>query len=77
MCPQVGVCTSTRISVWDSKHLHLTIRTEEFSKVVLFPAGRIEILKNQGQSSEPLNARRQPQSDEFSGFQVGKDFVNR
>jgi hypothetical protein len=52
--------------VWESNYLHLTIRTEEFGEVVLFPAGRIEILKNQGQSSEPLNARREPQRNQLS-----------
>jgi len=63
--------------VRDSNHLYLAIRTEEFSKVFLFPAGRIEVFKNQGHSSVPFNARRQPESDQFSGFQVGEDSVNR
>ncbi len=52
-----------RIPVRNSKHFHLTICAEEFSKIIPFPAGRIEILKNQGQPREPLNARWQPQSD--------------
>ena len=57
MCPEVNVGQNFCAGFKSLPPHDLNRRVGE---VIPFPAGRIEVFKNLGQSSEPLSARRQP-----------------